>query len=63
MEMELNKPSDSDLLQKMQHHPSSSALAALGVLRASEIARNFRLCLSRLDPYARTRRSPPPPGE
>lgn len=55
MEMELNKPSDSDLLQKMEHHPSSSSSAAL---TAEEIVSNFRLRLLSL----RARRSPPLDG-
>lgn len=53
MEMELNKP--SDVLQTMQHHPSSSSSSAA---TASEIVSRYRLCLSRLGPFAR--RSPPP---
>jgi len=52
MEMELDKPSESDLLQKMQHHPSSSSSAAL---TASEIVSSYRLHLDAL----RSRRSPP----
>jgi len=47
VEMELNKPSESDLLEKMQHHPSSSSSAALTALIALTCG-----------PYAR--RSPPP---